>query len=237
MKRYIYPLVISMVLFLTGCHDEDNREEAPSWSENNVVTVDPQWKVDDSSLDITSSMNIIAAVDCMQADDRLAAFCDGVCIGVCQPVETKFGLRFYLCIYQPVEASHPVTFAFYSTSRQTVCYWPDMISFTNDAVIGLAGSPYMLLENESCRTPYQASLTYTLSTSGLSDKDELALFCGDECRQLLPVADGPCSVRVNLQAESENLHVRYYSDIKGRIFTSDTFTMQADQSRTSNFKF
>lgn len=134
MKKYMYILTTAMLLCMVGCR-----------SNNNEPTVTVDWRVAPQAVNTSSSMNIIAAVNHdVLPDDRLAAFCEGQCVGVCAPVDTDFGARFFLCIFQPLEPSLPISLSYYSAQEQRVYSCEDQILFTGDAVLGLAGEPYWL---------------------------------------------------------------------------------------------
>lgn len=109
----------------------------------------PTWRVSEADIDISSTMNIIAAVEGvdMTMDDVMAAFSDSTlstCLGVCKPVITPRGLRFYLGIYKPASKSQEITLAYYSCVNQKLYYWFNQILFEPDKVVGLASEPYML---------------------------------------------------------------------------------------------
>lgn len=237
MKNFLYCLLAALLLFMNACNSNNLREDAPHWDTNAVFTALPLWNVNEQALDITSSMNIIASVEGTMQDDQLAALSDGVCVGKCVPVETKYGLRFFLTIFQPVEPTHPITLAYFCSGQQLIYYWINCISFTNDAVIGMAGTPYVLKPEDACNTMYPAQLSYTLNTTTITDNDELALFDESSCRMLLPVFEGTASLRVDLNQESENFYIRYYSDALGKIFTSEKFTLTAEQTTSVELNF
>lgn len=230
MKQYVYLIAAAMILVMAGCHPQNLREEAPNWEIKKQLHAEaPDWKVQDQLVNITSSMNLIAATD-LPVDEscQMAAFCDGECIGATTPVETKFGWRFYLCIYRPVQPTHPITLAYFCAHTHESHYWVGQVTFVHDAVLGLAGDPYMLLAEEAAGSMYFADLSYTLPAVPRTEKDELAVFHGNECRQLLSVPETSATARINLLKPSEDLYLRYYSDVEGKIYTSPVFSLRAD---------
>lgn len=134
MKKYLYILTTAIMLVMAGCQPQ-----------NEDSSIALNWRINELSVNPSSSMNIIAAVHHdVLPEDRLAAFCQGVCIGVCAPVDTDFGSRFYLCIFQPSEPSSPITLLYYSAKDKRIYSSKDEILYTDDAVLGLASEPYWL---------------------------------------------------------------------------------------------
>lgn len=227
-----------MLLAMTGCHKPDLREEAPHWEISHPLFFTPHWLVADDAIDLTSSMNIIATVDIpICEDDVLAAFCDEVCIGVSTPIETIFGLRFYLNINRPAESNHLITLAYCCAELQTTYYWIDNLSFQHDGILGKASDPILLSSEEAWNSLYPVKLTYTLPITEPANEDELSLFCGDECRMLLPLSPKATTVRISMVQQSETFHVRYYSDVEGKIYLSEPFTLQSQQDQTIDIRW
>ena len=96
-------------------HAPNKVERAPQWKVNwSSHDEAPDWKVADKDKDITSTMNIIVMPsDNIAEADIMAAFCNDVCVGVCKPKETAFGMRFYLGIYRPKSDNQMIKLAYF----------------------------------------------------------------------------------------------------------------------------
>ncbi len=199
---------------------------APQWKvewSSHVET--PDWKVADENKDITSTMNIIAKPsDNIAEADIMAAFCDNVCVGVCKPKETSFGMRFYLGIYRPKSENLMIKLAYFDSKNSRIIYWVDEFRFTNDEIKGLASDPY--IPNESNRMSEEKVMLFKYSLPEdvtVVAGDELALFAGESCRAILPLDPDATKhfvyeVKVPVVGDAEEMHVKYYSSAKSVVY-------------------
>ena len=79
------------------------------------------------------------------ADDLVAAFVDGTCVGVASPLNESGTLRFYLEVLKrssdEFSTAVDFTLSYYSDSEGKI-YTSDPIAYVNDAILGSADSSY-----------------------------------------------------------------------------------------------
>lgn len=225
MKKLKYILAATAILFAAGCKKDEPTMDAPHWSVVAPSTSDdPQWQVADEDIDLNSTMTIIAATDNMSKDDRLAVFCDGVCVGTAEPVEVEsYGWRFFTCVYMPANPDMPLTFAYYSATRHSICYWPDEMLYEHDGILGMASNPYNLSATTAMPYSHAVTLPYTLpEVETISPQDEIAAFVGEECRAVVSgetyLHESIHTIRVALKDKQESCEIRYYNAKQGKIY-------------------
>ncbi len=207
-------------------HAPSKVERAPQWKVDwSSHDEAPDWKVADKDKDITSTMNIIVMPsDNIAEADIMAAFCNDVCVGVCKPKETAFGMRFYLGIYRPKSDNQMIKLAYFDSSNSRIIYWVDEFRFTNDDVKGLASDPY--IPNEANRVSGEKVMVFRYSLPEdvtVIAGDELALFAGESCRALLPLDPDATTrfvyeVKVPVAGDVEEMYVKYYSASKSNVY-------------------
>lgn len=225
MKKLKYILAATAMFLAVGCKNNDPTIDAPHWSVVAPMTSSaPQWQVADKDINLNSTMTIIASTDNMSKDDRLAVFCDDICIGTTEPIEAgSYGLLFFINVYMPANPDMPLTFAYYSATCHSICYWPDEILYEHDGVLGLGSNPYILSPATAMPYRYALTLPYTLpEVDTISPQDEIAAFVGEECRAVVSgetyLHESSHTIRVALKDKQESCIIRYYNAKQGKIY-------------------
>lgn len=156
-NQLIIALLCTLLCTLSACKKDTSSKESLATANNA-----PNW-VAPKDYDLSSSMTAIVKVDLSLEDpdnqdnlrpsitdyevnesDLLAAFCDGICLGVTHPIDD----RFYLYIASPADNGEPdifhvITLRYYSTTLKKIFEAPDVLAYQTDAHIGTYNEPFM----------------------------------------------------------------------------------------------
>ncbi len=136
MKRFIYPLIISLLCIgFTACSEEE--EPYPTYP-------NPAWAYAENT-NHTASMTIIATLPEAErlyeaSDDELAAFIGGECRGVA----TRIGNAYYIMVKGAASDVDAVTVKYYSASRKYLYEAVNWCAFEPDATYGTVDEPEVL---------------------------------------------------------------------------------------------
>ncbi|MBP5259518.1 MAG: hypothetical protein J6Z12_02645 [Paludibacteraceae bacterium] len=146
MKNRIFIVTACVALcLLAGCKKKGSDKEPDSFYGSASA---PSWSVSDS-YDYSSSMTAIIAVDLgaqypdkasdfvLSSDDVVAAFIQGVCVGVASPIEGLFFL------YIAGGTAGDVSLRYYSSFYKRQFGADNAFTFENDAMIGTHESPFL----------------------------------------------------------------------------------------------
>lgn len=240
-KLNIFFLIFaSLVASCHHDHEDDNlgyeQVPAPHWTVSNgnagsVTSVD--WKVLESTHNIMSTMTVLGVPPTVEgattsADDVIGFFAGEECVGVVSPEKQSNGSwRYLLNVYSPKNPETSITLAYFSASQKCVYYWPDCLNFTTDGIVGTSEKPFAVTGRNSNYT-LEMPATITLPSAILAKVgagDEMAVFCGDECRGVLSWDDfNDCfKGNIGMSKETETMTVKYYNASEKRIYTSPEF--------------
>ena len=220
---------------------QQGKAEKPHWTAQSAfpATQEPNWTPVEET-NPTESMTCTAKLDgnfgTLSTDDRLAAFCNGKCIGVTPAIHISNNeYLFFLYIQRPEGEGKNISIAYYNSKTKNCYYWPDRFKFMSDQILGTPSSPYLLPKAEEnngyeCKTIVSFNLPKDLVETFDEANDEIALFVGDECRALFKV-DGIdyknkyifAICTFPFHAGEEMFYVRYYSSKLKKIFRSQPY--------------
>lgn len=273
-------LCCSLALLLSAACSKDDDDEnqkktvamgtdtAPSWQITTrtytEVTEAPVWEIT-SDVDKSSSMTITCAITTngdvatVNSDDYVAAFLNDVCVGEANPTAVMgHGFEFFLYINGILDqnlSSQNVVIKYFSSQYNRVYTWTlSDVTYTKDAIIGTYDQPYSLdlgsASNSITSTSFCLQLPAAM-TDSISSKDEVAIFVGDECRNIrsstLIVLNTQSLYQLNtaivkmfeqiglkegkyyvigslpIKSKDEKIQIKYYCDKLSRIFTFTPF--------------
>lgn len=205
--------------------------EAPHWQ----LTPNRQdvfvWKVDETVHNILNNMLVLGEVPTALCHDQVEHGCDSIgffagneCVGVADHAIQYDGKWLYLAtVYEPVNFNTALTVAFKDGSSGLTYYWPENVFYSNNAVIGEITEPYQLDLTKAQTYPYHILVDVALPeklAQGITGDDELAVFCGDECRGVFEVSAGRIRGDAFMRDNSEELHFRYYAASRKRVYAT-----------------
>lgn len=203
--------------------------EAPSWQVEENLQGPILWQVADDAVDITSRMYLIASLgDSVAEQDKLAAYCDGECVSVVEPVSTPDGWLFYMIINRPhASETEAITLAYYYSVNGKVAYWPELFLFEHDGLLGSADEPFS--PSASMRRSYPMVLNVAASLPANihpAEGDEMAVFVENHCRAVInPLEKNGThgfdySFELPLNQPVETIEIRYFSREAGDIYVA-----------------
>lgn len=242
-KLNIFFLIFASLV--ASCHHDHEDEnlgyeqvEAPHWKVSENTTGAGQssiqnWKVLDGTKNIHSTMTVVGLPpevpnSVVSDQDIVAFFVSGECIGVTNPIKIESGeWRYLLNIYKPKDLNTGVTMGYYSAAAKHVFYWLDCFAYSTDAIVGNIDEPFMVPSRTSSFA-LEISTTIGLTPSLLEKVgagDEMAVFCGNECRGVLTwdALQEYFVGNTGLSADTEKLVVKYYNASEKRLYTSSEF--------------
>lgn len=238
-----------MIMLATGCSsDSDDNGDGPDgrnkpgWTiqSGKSVSEAPVWEPVTDEL-LTSSMTVTLTLDetFSQADiepeDMIAAFGpDNECLG-CSKVSFMTGrARFYVYVLPPSDLSKRIAFTYYSTTDKKIYCWDNYLTFENNKIVGSVKEPHVLnrnQENHGCLDNIVAFVDLSPIKSINWNRDEFALFVGDECRMTASkdayvAAENILAVRMPVDNYNEKVSLHYYSHAEDRIYVSQEFGIE-----------
>lgn len=231
MRNILRNTLLIVCAVIAGACDRqpEVKPQAPHWTPvvPKIVTP-PNWTVSSEAVDMTSrTFCTIALSEDVSAEDKMAAFCMGTCVGTAQLQQTPMGWRFYLVIHRP-NGSNPglITLAYYSRATATIRYWPRVLAYEHDAIIGSTDQPYSP-ETQPCTDHLLSVDCYASLPAKIqpAKSDELAFFAGDQCLaaidpMLQTGQDEEYCFILPLLQESQTIEARYYVAATGQTYTS-----------------
>lgn len=235
MKNILFSItLIGFALLTTQCKNDDDEISAPHWIvEHNTNFLAPNWKVEQTDPDLSSSMTITATIgelydSDIPNEDMMAIFCDDECLAVSHPTASFLGdKRFYLYVVRPKsEENKKLIAAYYNEKTQQIYYWDDDIVFENDNTIGNTDEPYMFFLAKSFNYPYTLYIVINIpdkAKENWSENDECAIFMNNKCLTIIDEYISYSSIdyvqNIALPSPNGTFEVKYYSAELNKIFS------------------
>ena len=169
------------------------------------------------------------------ADDKVAAFIDGICCGVGELLD---GGTYKIIVKGYEEQEGKLTFKYYNARCKYMFTAADCVDFGNGSEVGSIAEPYIVPLEIEGKHPLKMTATFCMSDEfarGVAEDDLVAAFVGDECRGVatsLVTADGTrvyCMEINGAVSGDERVKIKYYSARKSYLYeTEGTFRFAAD---------
>jgi large repetitive protein len=124
-----------------------------SFSSLVAVCQNPGWTVNPGSFNNSMTVTTVANVSCVElanSNHKIGAFVNGICRGVVNTNTIANGRNMgFLVIYSNIAAGELVKFKIYDSVLDLIFDSADSLYFTNNAIIGTVGAPYVVSTNHA----------------------------------------------------------------------------------------
>lgn len=206
----------------------------PEWLPEIKGTDDtPQWENPNMNIYSTSMTAIIRLTPLLEeyfdSSDKMAAFVGNECRGVADIVTVNGINYFFILIKGESSENADVVFKYYSKAQSRIYVSSgNGLKFESNKIYGTVDNPQYPDFEQSGPFPYSSSVTVTFDKDNLpfapEDNDEMAAFCGSECRSLLKIKNSSgntFTLHILGKNADEKFKFKYYSADKKSVFVSN----------------
>lgn len=238
--------MLAMATAFTSCSNDDAPSE-PNNLGGTAMSTPPHWEVTPNTRDvynwvvdeevhsILNNMIVLGEVPAQLCDDdadnpaadRIGFFADNECVGVADHTIPYEGRWLYMAqVYEPINFNTDITIAYKDASTGITYYWPDTMPYTNNGVVGEISEPFTLDISKAQTYPEQILVDVALPqdmAEYVSPDDELAIFCGEQCRGVFDVTTDRIRGNAFMVEKDEEMQFRYYSASRKLLYTTAPF--------------